>query len=145
MEERVMERFTDSPLTCTRAVATEIGVHHSSVWSFLHTERMHPFYIQRVQLLTEDDYLGRVQFVWWMVDFTTYTNFKFPSPVLISDESSFTREGTFNTHYWHMWSMKNPHASIPLKTQQRFSVNVWAETLSDYVLGHSFCPKSWMA
>lgn len=109
-----------------------------SVWSVLYTVKMHPFHIQRVKPLTEDDY--SVKFVRWMVKVITHTNPQFTATVLFSDKASFTRESILNTQNARMWSMQNPHASVPGKPQQRFSVNVWDGILYDYLLAPCLLP-----
>ncbi|GBM11271.1 hypothetical protein AVEN_267832-1 [Araneus ventricosus] len=141
MEETVLQRFADSPSKSTRAVAAELDAQHTAVWNVLHAEKMYPFHIHTVQLLTEDDYLHREQFVSWMLAVTTHSNPQFPATVLFTDEASFTREGIVNTHNAHMWAMDNPHASVLWKSQQRFSVNVWAVILGDYLLGPYLLPE----
>ncbi|GBN51680.1 hypothetical protein AVEN_98922-1 [Araneus ventricosus] len=71
---------------------------------------MYPFHIQKVQLLTKDDYLHHEQFMPRMLDITRLSNPLFPATVLFTDDTSFTREGIVNTHNAHMWTMDNPYA-----------------------------------
>lgn len=40
-----------------------------------------------------------------------------------------------------MWLMQNPQASVPGKPKQRFSINVWAGIIGDYLLGSYLLPE----
>lgn len=65
-ENRVLQQFVVSPLT----IAAEMGVQHEMVWMVLRAENMHPFYVQKFQLLDNDDYPFRVEIVHWILDNT---------------------------------------------------------------------------
>lgn len=64
----------------------------------------------------------------------------FPSIVLFTDEAGFTRNGVLNFHNLHLWRDENPHAVIPSRHQQRFSLNVWGGIINDFVIGPFFLP-----
>ncbi|GFS68690.1 hypothetical protein NPIL_584211 [Nephila pilipes] len=59
IEQTVLLRLTSSPTTSTLAVADELDVSHSMAWNVLHTATQYPFHVQKVQLITEDDYPRR--------------------------------------------------------------------------------------
>lgn len=139
-ENRVLQRFADSPSTSTRSVAAELGIRHEMVWKVLRAAKMHPFHVQKVQLLADGDYPLRVEFVRWMLD-ATQNDSQFPATVLFSDEACFTREGVVNTHNAHMWSSENPHITVSSKVQHRFSINIWAGILGDHLLGPYLLPE----
>ncbi|GBN90184.1 hypothetical protein AVEN_36199-1 [Araneus ventricosus] len=65
-ENRVLLRFADTPSTSTRSVAAELGIRHEMVWKVMRAENMHPFHLQKVQLLCDDVHPHRVEFVRWM-------------------------------------------------------------------------------
>ncbi|GBN14343.1 hypothetical protein AVEN_214556-1 [Araneus ventricosus] len=54
---------------------------------------------------------------------------------MVTDESTFNREGMFNSHNFHVWSEENPHATRTRAAQERFSVNVWAGSAGDHLVG----------
>lgn len=108
----------DIPSTSTRAVTAELE-----------------------QLLTEDDYPRREQFICRMLDIITHSNPIFHVTALFTNEVSFTREDIVNTLNTHMWFMDNPCASVPWKSLQRFSVNVLVGFLGAYLLGLYLLPK----
>jgi hypothetical protein len=57
------------------------------------------------------------------------------------DEANFSRDGMFNQHNEHFYSLENPHITYRRNDQRRFSVNVWAGILGTYLLGPVFLPK----
>ena len=85
-------------------MVTEISVSPATVWRILREEHIQPLRLLRVQCLKDDDYLHLLNFVRWMLQSIT-NNPQFLNSVLFTDEASFTREGTFNTHNEHVWSM----------------------------------------
>lgn len=139
MEEDVLNIFKDNPSTSTRAAASEVGVSHQSVWRVLRAENMHPFHVQRVQLLSVTDCAQRTEFVRWLLN-VTENNPQFLENILFTDEATFTREGVVNTHNMHTWSYTNPHTVFPSNAQQKFSVNIWAGVLGDYLIGPYLLP-----
>ena len=46
---------------------------------------------------------------------------------MFSDEAQFTRDGMYNSH--------NPRTTVLWGHQGRFSVNIWAGIVGDYLLG----------
>ncbi|GFX80279.1 uncharacterized protein TNCV_2642951 [Trichonephila clavipes] len=112
---------------------------HQSVWRILREQDMHPFHVQRVQTQQPEDYAPRVAFAQWYLG-KCATNPLFPDEVLFSDEASFTREGIFNTHNDHIWTVENPHAIRRRTAQIRFLVNVWAGIMGDHLIGPYLFP-----
>ncbi|GBM28678.1 hypothetical protein AVEN_116695-1 [Araneus ventricosus] len=53
---------------------------------------------------------------------------------MVTHESTFTREGMFNSHNFYVWSEENPHATRTRAAQERFSVNVWAGIVGDHLV-----------
>jgi hypothetical protein len=54
VEERVLQRVTQSPGTSTRRIAAQEHVlSHSSVWRILHLQLLYPYHLQRVQGLSQ--------------------------------------------------------------------------------------------
>ena len=65
----------------------------------------------------------------------------FLTSVLFTDEATFTRVGVINLHNRHTWARKNPHARVESSHQHRFSINVWAGCIGDYLLGPVVLPR----
>ena len=62
MEENVLDTVRRNPSTSVRAVATAVGESGSSVHCVLQCEGLHPYHLQRVQLLLPADYPARERF-----------------------------------------------------------------------------------
>lgn len=140
VEEAILDMVADEPSTSTRAVSRGLQISQSRTWRVLNDERLHPYHVQRVQALTQSDYPRRVEFARWFLQ-QNAVNPNFISTVLFTDECTFTRDGSFNTHNQHVWAEVNPHATYPHSHQRRFSINVWAGIIGDHLLGPYLLPK----
>ena len=68
-------------------------------------------------------------------------NPNFSATVLFTDEASFQRDQIVNFHNQHVWADVNSHATVEARHQQRFSVNVWAGIVGDYLVGSYVLPQ----
>lgn len=67
----------------------------------------------------------------------------FLSSILFTDEARFGVEGVFNLHNEHCWCDENPHLPVEHGFQNRFSINVWAGIIENYLIGpYFFLPGS---
>lgn len=139
-EENVLQTFEENPSTSTRVVSQELGCSNSSVWRVVHCEGLHPYKLQKVQALNPRDYPRRVECSRWFLN-KEIENPMFLEQVLFTDEASFTREGIFNSRNSHVWAEDNPHATLVRGYQEKFSVNVWAGIIGDYLIGPYILPN----
>jgi hypothetical protein len=58
-------------------------------------------------------------------------NPNFPRNILFTEECSFSKEGMYNTHNWHLWADENPNIIGVRGFQEKFSTNVWAGIIDD--------------
>lgn len=123
-EERVVDAVMDQPSTSTRRIATQLQYSQSFVWRTLHREALHPYHRQNVHCLLPGDDVHRRVFCEWMLEMNNQ-NILFPNLIFWSDESTFTRNGIYNSHNEHVWSLENPHATRTRSFQHRFSINLW--------------------
>lgn len=139
-EEEVLQRVADEPSTSTRKIAQIMGVTQSSIFRVLHEQQLYPFHFQKVQGLTEADYQPRDQFCNWLLHrIVVQPNFlRF---ILWTDEASFSRDGIFNSRNSHVWAEENSNAIVPKSHQQRWSVNIWAGIVDDYLIGPYLLPN----
>ena len=140
MEENVLDTVRRNPSTSIRAIATAVGESRSSVHRVLHCEGLHPYHLQRVQLLLPANYPARERFARWYLDRCSQ-DVHFPFYILMTDEAYFTREGMLNSHNLHLWAGENLHGIRPYAAQHRFSVNVWAGLVGDVVVGPYLLPS----
>lgn len=139
-EEEVLQIFDINARTSTRAVANQLNSSASSVWRVLNAEGLHPFHLQKVHSLLPEDHEPRVNCARWFLQ-KDIVQPNFLENVLFTDESSFTREGIFNSRNTHVWALLNPHEITVRGYQHRFSVNIWAGILGDRVIGPYVLPN----
>lgn len=139
-EEELLQVVERNPSVSTRVAARQVGVSRSTVHRIFRRNLLHPYHIQRVQELTENDRPLRVTFCTWFRQ-RVANDVHFCAKVLFTDECCFTRNGIINFHNAHNWSDVNPHATRQQRFQHRFSVNVWAGILGDTLLGPHVLPQ----
>lgn len=140
-EENVLEAVEQNPAISTRRLANQLGnTNHVNVWRILREYQLYPYHLQRVQGLSEADFLPRLQYCQWFRQ-RTAENRQFISFVLFTDEASFTRNGIFNFHNEHFWADGNPHIIHQSRHQQQFSINVWAGIIENYLVGPFILPR----
>ncbi|GFV26146.1 uncharacterized protein TNCV_4887771 [Trichonephila clavipes] len=76
--------------------------------------------------------------VWRILDDSALIHFT-TSALRVVHETSFSREGIFNTHNSHSWAAANPHVTRTLH-RNRFLVNVGAGILGDHLIGPYILP-----
>ncbi|CAH1964393.1 unnamed protein product [Acanthoscelides obtectus] len=119
---------------------TQVQVSKTKVWQTLREEGLYPFHVQRVQALQPDDFPARVRFCEWLLH-QHDNNPDFLKYILVTDESTFTRNGVNNFRNTHVWSVENPHAVRRAHFQQTFSVNVWAGMVNGMLIGPFILPN----
>ncbi|XP_026829624.1 uncharacterized protein LOC113562960 [Ooceraea biroi] len=138
--ENVVRSFEDNPEKSIRVVAREQDLSYATVQRILKEEKLHAFHYTCVQHLRSEDYERRKTFC---------ENFlrevdrdpRFPSHVIFSDESLFTREGIYNSHNMHFWSDENPRVTRLRNLQTRWKINVWAGIMGTQIHGPIILPQ----
>lgn len=139
VEDNILQRVEDRPDISTREVSRAVNVSQSIVWQVLRDEGLRPYHPQKVQALKPEDYAPRVEFSRWLLQ-QLAAQPGFSANVLFTDESTFTRDGICNTHNLHSWASRNPRDTRSHRYQERFSVNVWAGIVGDYLIGPYLMP-----
>lgn len=139
-EERILQIVEANPESSTRRIGRMERVSHMTVQRILHDNLLYPYHLQRVQALSVEDYAPRLRFCTWFLN-KCNLNHSFHSSVLFTDEAGFTRDGIINFHNNHLWADENPHGIIQSRHQQRFSINVWAGIIGDYLIGPVVLPN----
>lgn len=134
VEEQILEIAENNPTVSTREISRQLHIAQSSVWNTLAANGLHPFHFTQVQGLLPTDCPLRRQFCEWLTQ-QSNANADFPTIVLATDESCFTRDGSVNFHNLHMWSDDNPHAIRQSHFQQRFSLNLWVGIVNNHLIG----------
>ena len=136
-EDEILDYFHENPNAGTRSVAEILGVNKKSLLSVLHGENMHDYHYTRVQGLQPTDYIKREEFCQTFIAKNNEHDY-FLNRILWSDECTFTREGMFNSHNYHLWAEENPHATRQAKFQTRWNINVWAGLLDDRLVSFNY-------
>lgn len=127
----------ENPHIMSRQIAANNEVSQRSVLRILKTEKYHPYKVQLVQELSEDDPDRRLQFCEIMQDLCN-RNPRFVRNILFSDEATFCLHGSVNRQNCRYWSRENPHWIIEAHTQHPQKVNVWAGIVDNRIIGPFF-------
>ena len=103
VDEVILDVVVDQPIISTWVIAKQLHASISLTWRILKDGRLHPFYIQRVKALTEQNYPRQVEFSRWFLQ-KNVINPDFGATVLFTDICTFTHEDAFNFHKQHAWA-----------------------------------------
>ncbi|KAJ8948893.1 hypothetical protein NQ318_005515 [Aromia moschata] len=122
----VLSQVAMAPTTSLREVAQQTGLSHGSVRNLSKHHKFHPYKLQIIQELGDDDPDRRIQFCEIM------THRIFAQPLLIknicfSDECTFYLNGKVNKQNCRYWSDFNPRIIREGHTQYPKKINAWAE------------------
>lgn len=136
LRNRILEQFRLNPNLSTRLCAVRFELNHLDIHKILKEECLHPFHFKKVQhLVGQDDYNRRLVFA---VDFLEQQRLvpDYVSLILWSDECNFTPEGMFNTKNYVTWTDLNPHLVAQVRTQYKWTINVWAGIIDNKLVFH---------
>lgn len=137
--EEVVRAVEQEPETSIRTIAREHNLSYSTVQRILREEKLHAYHYTRVQHLRPEDYPLRRTFCENFLR-SVERDPRFPSRIIFSDESLFTREGIFNPHNMHLWSEENPRATRVRNFQTRWKLNIWTGIMGTEILGPVILP-----
>ena len=138
-EEAVIDFVEENPTISVRDIERRSGIPKSTAHRILQDEGLYPYHLRRVQALLPRDMPDRLAFCQWLLN-EDEQNPDTLKRILWTDESTFTREGVFNTRNSHVWSYDNPHATTIRSFQAQWTLNVWAGIIGDHILGPFFLP-----
>ncbi|KAG2462260.1 ALG3 mannosyltransferase, partial [Polypterus senegalus] len=84
----VLASFSKSPQRSTRRMSLESGISRTSLWRILATHKWHPYKLQLLQHLNEDDPDRRTEFAEWAKQ-KLEQDPQFTQKILFSDEAHF--------------------------------------------------------
>ncbi len=137
----VLAKVSVSPVKSSSKLGAEVGISSSSAYRILIMNKYHPYKVQLVQKLTEDDFDRRVEFCQWAVKMCD-SDPDFSRKVVFSDEAIFYLNGHVNRQSTRFWSGNNPHWSSDIKIQGDPRVMVWCGIWNDRIIGPYFFDKS---
>lgn len=135
----VLDRIENNPRLSTRSIGHSTRFNHVDVWKVLKEQLLFPYHLQKVQTLHPGDAALRMIFC----DFLRIRRHRtsdFHQCILFTDEATFHCDGYTNSRNSHVWADANPHAVIKRGAQRRFSVNLWAGMVGEFLLGPYILP-----
>lgn len=133
--------IVESPHVSTRQVARDLETSQTSVRRVLKKAKYHPYKIQLVQELSDDDFDRRSEFCGVMMDRCVIDR-QFIFKICFSDEATFCLNGTLNRQNCRYWSDNNPHWMRESHTQHPQKVNVWCGIIKRHIVGPFFIDGS---
>lgn len=133
----VMLNLVENPKTSVRELALNNDMSRRSVQRILKSGKYHPYKIQLLQELSEDDFDRRTEFCEIMTE-RIDQNPNFLNSIVFSDESTFCLNGHVNRHNSRYWSDTNPHWMEETHTQRPGKVNVWCGIIGPHIIGPVF-------
>lgn len=105
-----------------------------TVFKILKQRKLRPFKDSVHQELREGDMPRRLAYCDWLIDRYAEDQ-SFVKKILFTDECTFHLDGTVNRYNRHYWAAQNPHLVAVGHMQRRRSVNVWAGTFGNKIIG----------
>lgn len=132
----VWEHFKEHPTSSQRQASRALNVSRSFIQKQLHDFAFHPYKMEIVHELSEEDHAQRVSFALDELH-RIESDVSHLSFLAFSDESHFSLDGSVNRHNCRYWAPERPkwireHGLHPLKT------TVWAAMWSGGVIGPYF-------
>ena len=127
----------ENPHTSSTHMATDNNLHQSTVSKILKQQKLHPYKVQFIQELLDDDPDRRNEFCENMIDLIN-DNARLLRMICFSDEATFCLNGEVNKQNFRYWATENPHWYMETHTQYRGNVNVWAGIVDNRVIGPFF-------
>lgn len=133
----VLLEAEENPQNSTRQLALNNNVDHSFVVKFFKKEKYHPYKVQLIHELNEDDPDRRLQFCEELM-LRCDENPNFLNNILFSDEATFCLNGTVHRHNCRYWSRENRHWTQESHSQRRGKLNVWIGIIGRRLIGPYF-------
>ena len=127
----------EDPHVSTRQLARDYNVSQASVCNLMKSVKWHPYKIQLLQELSEDDFDRRSEFCETVMELSNQ-NLEFVRHIIFSDEATFYLNGTVNRHNCRYWSPENPPWMMQQHPQHPQKVNVWAGVIGNNIIGPFF-------
>lgn len=141
-EEAVLGAIEENPTMSIRTVSRMFNLSRMTTHRILKNDNnMHAYHFSRVQNLIPPDNARRVNFCRWLLE-RHDANPRFIENIMFTDESIFTRDGTFNSHNYHFWAEENPHQHLVRSFQHRFSINLWAGIHKNTIVSTYYCKNN---
>lgn len=137
----VLGQFAIDPTLSTRQAAAATGLSHESIRKVLKLNKFHPYKMQILQELGDDDPDRRIQFC-EIVTARITAEPRLVKNICFSDECTFYLNGHVNKQNCRYWHDENPQVFRQGHTQYPQKINVWAGILGDTIIGPLFIEEN---
>lgn len=138
--ERVVQHFEEDPNTSTRRASNALQVSRRTIQRILHDYGWHPYKVQVVQRLHEEDLENRMEFAEQELQ-RIQANPSHLVELTWSDEAHFHLDGGVNRHNCRYWANQNPHW-IKQESMHSPRTTVWAAISQSGIYGPFFFDTS---
>lgn len=132
-----MLHIQENPHVSTRTLSREVEISQKSISRIIRGNKFHPYHMQLMQNLNDNDFIRRRRFCEWVLN-RTQEQPDFFDYVLFSDEATFHNNGNVNRHNLHYYATENPHFRRYVDNQHRWSLNVWGGIVGTHLVGPHF-------
>lgn len=139
-EERCLQvllEVEENPNISSRQLSANHNVEQRTILRVLNKEKYHPYKIQLVHELSEDDPDRRTEFCDLMM-IRCNMDPAFLQRIVFSDEATFHLNGSVNRQNCRYWARENPRWMEETHTQYPVKLNVWAGLVGDHIIGPYF-------
>lgn len=134
----ILDKIEQSPKKSVRRSSCEINVPRSTMQKILKEEHFHPYKLQILHKLHEDDPDRRMEMSTWFKNRLDKDPDMVHRKVLFSDEANFYLNGEVNKQNCRYYARENPHWMQPTKEHSSAKLMVWCGLWRDHVLGPFF-------
>lgn len=110
--------------TSLRKMEVNTGIPKTTVLRVLKKHKYKAFRTRKVHKLLPNDLLFRITFSEWYSQ-KCYQNANFGQNIIWTDEANISSVGIFNRYNSYHWVLHNPHHTVEVQNQGRYSFNVW--------------------
>ena len=133
----VLLEIQNNPHVAISTISSNCNLSSGSVSQILRANNYHPYKVQLIHELLEDDFDRRTQFCEQIIEMNNQ-NLDFTRKIIFSDEATFVLNGHVNRQNYRYWATENPHWTQDCHTQYRQKINVWAGIVENQILGPYF-------
>lgn len=137
-QEDILLAIIEEPKRSGPEISQYLNIPRTTVRRTIKENKLHPYHIHVTQSLNDRDRRLRMNFAQWALDKINHTDVNFFDRVLFTDECTFHSNGIPNKHNYHHYAQENPHITMPINNQNRFSINVWAGIIGQHLIGPHF-------
>lgn len=137
----ILADIIENPTQSTSQVAQAANVSARTVQRLLKKNKFHPYKLQILHELVEEDPDRRLEYCEIMSE-RIVQNPHYLKTICFSDECTFFLNGTVNKQNVRYWCDENPHVFREGHTQFPQKLNVWAGILGNHIVGPLFLDET---